>query len=215
LRQKRRQSNVTARLDGTLTTRRHVFRTLVVFINRISSPMRMSLIAILGIAAVMPQPAFAAERDVAFFKSVAGEWTGPGEVVAGKYKGTKFVCNFKGIPAESPAGMVLDGGCRVGLFTQKMTASIQKSGSGYVGKFNDGAEGKGLDVVSGNVVNSRKVVFGLNRKSLNGSMQARLPDDNSMIVTVSVRVAEQMVPVIGMNLKRVESVASAGSVKQD
>jgi hypothetical protein len=36
-------------------------------------------------------------------------------------------------------------------------------------------------------------------------MQARVPDGNSMIVTVSVRVDKQMVPVIGMNLKRVDA----------
>jgi hypothetical protein len=42
-------------------------------------------------------------------------------------------------------------------------------------------------------------------------MQARVPTDNSMIVTVSVRVGDQLVPVIGMNLKRVDAVA-VGSV---
>lgn len=156
----------------------------------------------------------AAERDQAFFQSVQGQWTGPGEVVAGKYKGTKFVCNFTGTASVGPAGMILDGGCRVGVFTQKMTATIKKNGAGYSGTFNDGAAGKGLDVVSGNVVSSRKVVFGLNRKALKGSMQARLPDDNSMVVTVSVRVEDQMVPVIGMNLKRVDSIA-VGTVAQE
>ena len=34
-------------------------------------------------------------------RSVEGEWAGPGEIVAGKYKGTKFTCNFTGsTPAE-------------------------------------------------------------------------------------------------------------------
>ena len=110
--------------------------------------------------------------------------------------------------------MKLDGGCRVGVFTQKMTATIQKNGKGYSGTFQDGAAGKGLDVVSGNVVNDRKVVFGLNRKALKGAMQARLPDDNSMVVTVSVRVEEEMVPVIGVNLKRVDGTA-VGTVAQE
>ena len=39
-------------------------------------------------------------------------------------------------------------------------------------------------------------------------MQARLPDDNTMNVTVSVRVDKTMVPVIGMSLKRVDDTAS-------
>jgi hypothetical protein len=180
------------------------------------SMMRTLLPAMLtfATAAVAPTGLTAAERDAAFFQSVQGQWTGPGEVVAGKYKGTKFVCNFTGTATDGPAGLTLDGGCRVGVFTQKMTASIKKNGNGYTGMFNDGAAGKGLDVVSGNVVNNRKVVFGLNRKALNGSMQARLPDDNSMIVTVSVRVEDQMIPVIGMSLKRVDDVA-VGSVAQE
>ncbi len=166
-----------------------------------------------AMATVAPAGLMAAERDAAFFQSVQGQWTGPGEVVAGKYKGTKFVCNFTGTAADGAAGMTLDGGCRVGVFTQKMTATIKKSGGGYSGTFNDGAAGKGLDVISGNVVSSRKVVFGLNRKALKGSMQAHLPDDNSMVVTVSVRVEDRMIPVIGMNLKRLDATP-VGTVAQ-
>lgn len=176
---------------------------------------RTLLPAILTVAAAAFTPAglVAAERDAVFFQSVQGQWTGPGEVVAGKYKGTKFVCNFTGTAAEGAAGMTLDGGCRVGVFMQKMTAIIKKNGGGYSGTFNDGAAGKGLDVISGNVVSSRKVVFGLNRKALKGSMQAHLPDDNSMVVTVSVRVEDRMIPVIGMNLKRLDATA-VGTVAQ-
>jgi hypothetical protein len=173
----------------------------------------LSAILTLAAAACVPGTVSAAERDELFFQSVAGQWTGPGEVVAGKYKGTKFVCNFTGTAASGETGMTLDGGCRVGVFTQKMSASIRKTDSGYTGIFNDGSAGKGLDVVSGNVVNSRKVVFGLNRKALKGAMLARLPDDNSMVVTVSVRVEKEMVPVIGMNLKRVDAT-QVGSVAQ-
>jgi hypothetical protein len=161
-----------------------------------------------------PGGAATVERDQQFFHAVEGQWSGPGEVVAGKYKGTKFVCNFTGTAGTDVAGMTLDGGCRVGLFTQKMKATVVKSGNGYSGTFNDGAAGKGLDVVSGNVVSPRKVVFGLNRKQLKGAMLARLPDDNSMVITVSVRVEREMVPVIGMNLKRVDGSA-VGSVAQE
>ena len=167
-----------------------------------------------AVAVNAPGDLAAAEHDLTFFKSVEGQWTGPGEVVAGKYKGTKFVCNFTGTTPLDAVGMKLDGGCRVGVFTQKMTATIQKSGKGYSGTFQDGAAGKGLDVISGNVVSDRKVVFGLNRKQLKGAMQARLPDDNSMVVTVSVRVEETMVPVIGVTLKRVDGIA-VGTVAQE
>ena len=51
------------------------------------------------------------------------------------------------------------------------------------------------------------MVFAINRNQLRGVMQARLPDDDTMNVTVSVRVDKSMVPVIGMSLKRVDAVA--------
>lgn len=157
------------------------------------------------------QDADASERERRFFSSVEGRWSGPGEIVAGKYKGTKFVCNFVGSTPDGKIGMALDGGCRVGLFTQKMSAAIEKSGGqGYRGTFMDGAAGKGLDVVGGSVASNR-VVFRLVRNSLNGAMQARMADGNTMNVTVSVKVEDEMVPVIGMSLKRLDG-RSVGSL---
>ncbi|MBZ5758212.1 MULTISPECIES: hypothetical protein [Rhizobium] len=148
------------------------------------------------------QSANASSRDKAFFQSVSGAWRGPGEIVAGKYKGTKFTCNLIGTPSQGSAtGVKLDGTCRVGVFQQPMSAEITQSGSTYNGKFLDGAAGKGLDVTSGSV-NDNTVVVGLNRQKLNGAMIARLQDDKSMNVTISVKVDEQMVPVIGLSLKR-------------
>ncbi len=152
------------------------------------------------------------ERDKKFFQSVEGEWVGPGEIVAGKYKGTKFTCTFTGSTPDVKVGMTLDGACRVGVFTQKMKATVERAGKGYTGKFLDGAAGKGLDVVAGSV-DGRKVVLSLHRNQLKGAMLARLPDENTMNVTVSVRVEAQMVPVIGMSLKRVDA-AAVGSVAQ-
>jgi hypothetical protein len=157
------------------------------------------------------QDADASERERRFFSSVEGRWSGPGEIVAGKYKGTKFVCNFTGTTPDGKIGMSLDGGCRVGLFTQKMNAAIEKSGGrGYRGTFMDGAAGNGLDVTGGSVASNR-VVFKLARNSLDGAMQARMADKDTMNVTVSVKVEDQMVPVIGISLKRLDGEA-VGSV---
>lgn len=157
--------------------------------------------------------ATAATRDKAFFESVAGTWKGPGEIVAGKYKGTKFTCNLVGSPADdSSAGIKLDGTCRVGVFKQPMTAVISQSGSTYKGKFLDGAEGKGLDVVSG-AVTEDTVVVGINRAKLNGAMIARVRDDKTMNVTVSVKVESQMVPVIGLTLTRQVDEMAVGSIQ--
>lgn len=171
-------------------------------------PMTVALAATAGLAG----KALGAEPDKQFFRSVEGKWVGPGEIVAGKYKGTKFTCSFTGSTPDGKVGMSLDGGCRVGVFTQQMSATVQHKGrQGYKGSFMGGAAGSGLDIIGGNVVDPHKVVFTINRNQLRGVMQALVPDDNSMTVTVAVRVDEQLVPVIGMKLKKVDAV-EVGSI---
>ncbi|RUW58291.1 hypothetical protein [Mesorhizobium sp. M7A.F.Ca.US.008.03.1.1] len=171
-------------------------------------PLVTVITAVVGIAGA----ASAAEPDKQFFQSAEGKWIGPGEIVAGKYKGTKFNCSFTGSTPDGKVGMSLDGGCRVGMFTQPMSAKIERKGrEGYKGSFMGGATGSGLDIIGGNVVDARKVVFTINRNQLRGVMQARIPDDNSMTVTIAVRVDDQLVPVIGMSLKRVDAV-EVGSI---
>ncbi|RCS25267.1 hypothetical protein DUT91_00100 [Phyllobacterium salinisoli] len=158
-------------------------------------------------------PAQAADKDERFFRNVEGQWTGPGEIVAGKYKGTKFTCTLAGTTPADAVGMTLDGACRVGVFSQPMKATVVRKGKTYSGAFNDGAAGKGLDVTSGTVSGDR-VVFALNRKQLTGAMLARISDENTMNVTVSVRVEKELVPVIGMSLRRVDA-AAVGSIARN
>ncbi|CAN7321033.1 MULTISPECIES: hypothetical protein [Neorhizobium] len=172
-----------------------------------------AILTVAATSAVAPQ-AEAAPRDKAFFQSVAGVWKGPGEIVAGKYKGTKFSCNLTGaaIP-DSDVGIKLDGTCRVGVFQQPMSATIAQSGRGYTGKFLDGAEGKGLDIISGSV-SGDKVVMGINRNQLNGAMVASLRGENKMNITISIKVEDQMVPVIGLSLDRDMDSIAVGSIQQ-
>lgn len=174
--------------------------------KRLLSSVCLSLAASAVLTPSLGHSAVGAEQDNAFFRSVAGSWSGPGEIIAGKYKGTKFVCTFTGAPKAGRVGLALDGDCRVGVFTQKMSASFEHDGSSYRGKFMDGAAGKGLDITSGNVIGGNKVVLGLNRAQLDGVMQARIPDGNTMKVTVSVKVENKLVPVIGVSLKRIDGV---------
>ena len=177
-------------------------------------PRILPLAVSVALTTAMAAPVAAAERDRAFFQSIEGSWAGAGEIVAGKYKGTKFNCTFAGTTPAKKLGMSLDGGCRVGVFMQKMSASVVQSSSvGYKGRFMDGAEGSGLDIISGNVVNDSKVVFAIHRNQLRGIMQARLPNENTMNVTISVRVEDSMVPVIGMSLKRVDDTP-VGAIAQ-
>ena len=163
------------------------------------------------VAALSAASVDAAPRDKAFFDGVQGQWVGPGEIVAGKYKGTKFTCTLAGSSLDNGSGMSLDGSCRVGIFKQPMKAVIKSAGRTYKGKFLDGAEGKGLDIVSGNVT-SQKIVVGITRAKLNGAMIARLQGKNTLTVTISVKVENTMVPVIGMNLNRQTDGIAVGSV---
>ncbi|EKF17958.1 hypothetical protein [Nitratireductor pacificus] len=178
----------------------------------LKTALKLALIALASAPLTFAAKAEASDRDRRFFQNVQGNWTGPGEIVAGKYKGTKFVCNFEGGTPENAVGMALDGSCRVGVFTQPMKASVVRSKSGYKGTFLDGAAGKGLDVTSGKVTGN-DVVFALNRSTLSGAMRARVTGQDTLHITISVRVEEEMVPVIGMKLKRVDSSAVGAIAK--
>ncbi|MGG7517651.1 hypothetical protein ACQ3G6_07190 [Allorhizobium undicola] len=158
--------------------------------------------------------AWAAEKDREFFRSIAGTWSGPGEIVAGKYKGTKFSCNLIGEPKEgADAGIKLGGTCRVGVFSQPMNAEISYKGGSYTGQFLDGADGKGLDIVSGQITGS-KAVMGINRQKLNGAMVANVEGDKAINITISVKVEERMIPVIGLRLNRQVDPTTVSSIKE-
>ena len=178
-----------------------------------SSKFRIISLCLAALALSSASPSQARDKDTVFFESVAGDWKGPGEIVAGKYKGTKFVCNLSGDAVQGKAaGISLDGHCRVGVFNQKMSAQITRKGSTYTGRFLDGSAGDGLDIVSGKVTRDR-AIMGINRKSLDGAMIARLHDEETMNVTISVKVGKEMIPVIGMTLKRGPRKVASGVLR--
>jgi len=143
----------------------------------------------------------AAASDKAFFKAVEGKWSGPGEIVAGKYKGTRFTCVFDGSNPAARAGMKIDGYCRVGMFSQPMNALIEKASAGYSGRFLDGEQGEGMDIVGGRYTRN-KLVVNIKRKDLRGVLVASKDNKDHMQMTISVRVGGELVPVIGMRLDR-------------
>lgn len=174
---------------------------------------RGAAVAVIASACLVSALSTAGAKDQDFFGSVAGSWKGPGEIVAGKYKGTRFVCNLTGDALrDGGTGIRMDGSCRVGVFSQDMSAVISRGKDGYTGRFLDGADGKGLDVTSGEV-RANKVVVGINRKQLNGAMVASLHGENTMNVTISVKVGERLVPVIGMTLARDTDPTHVGSIR--
>ncbi|MCY0147289.1 hypothetical protein OEG84_06075 [Hoeflea sp. G2-23] len=177
------------------------------------SKFRILPLCLAAFALTTATPSMARDKDHVFFSSVEGIWKGPGEIVAGKYKGTKFVCNLSGDANNNEkSGITLDGTCRVGVFNQKMSAVITRKGKGYTGRFLDGSAGQGLDIVSGRVTGNR-AVMAINRKTLDGAMIASLNDPETMNVTISVKVGSEMVPVIGMTLKRNIENVKTGSLR--
>jgi hypothetical protein len=148
--------------------------------------------------------AFPAQADEqTFFNDIRGKWTGSGEIVAGKYKGTRFTCVFDGDLPGAIMGMNIDGNCRVGVFNQPMKANVAKKGGKYRGAFLDGAAGKGLDITSGRFLKGKRAfVMGLKRKQLTGAMRAQMSGKNKMNISISVLVNEKYIPVIGLDLKR-------------
>ncbi|MEM7214197.1 MAG: hypothetical protein AAF423_01545 [Pseudomonadota bacterium] len=152
----------------------------------------------------------ASEKD--FYNKINGKWSGPGEIVAGKYKGTKFVCTFDGSNPKSKTGMSIDGSCRVGVFSQPMNAKILKVGKKYSGAFLDGEKGDGMDVKGARYTRDRLVVD-IRRENLNSVLIANLSDPNRLNVTISVKHNNRLIPVIGMNLSRKSDPILTGSVK--
>lgn len=146
--------------------------------------------------------AHASER--AFFQSIKGKWAGPGEIVAGKYKGTKFTCVFDGMTPSKASGMSIDGYCRVGVFSQRINADVTKRGRRFLGKFLDGEKGEGMNITGGRY-SKNKFIADIKRKKLRGAMIARKVGKDKLQVTISVRVGGKLVPVIGMGLNRKSS----------
>jgi len=141
-------------------------------------------------------------RERVFFQSFEGQWKGAGEIVSGKYKGTRFNCHFVSTPQIGEVGLLLDGNCRVGLFSQAMKAQISRRPSGaFLGYFNDGARAQGMDITSAQI-GADHMQFDLNRQNLQGTMLARLEAQDEMSITLSVKVMGEFVRVVGMNLKR-------------
>ncbi len=139
--------------------------------------------------------------ETGFYQQLSGNWSGPGEIVAGRYKGTRFICDFLGKPVDANVGIDIGGNCRVGVFSQPVTASFERKGRGFTGRFLDGEAGEGMDVTGGQY-SPAKLIVDIKRKDLRGLLSARLTREDKLNITISVRVESRIIPVIGMSLVR-------------
>ena len=153
-----------------------------------------------ALAATSLAPISQAHASTGYFKKVRGAWAGNGEIVAGKYRGTRFSCRLKGT-SLSRSKVRIAGSCRIGLFSQKVDAVLKNSGRAYTGTFLDGAKGNGMDITSGRLDRNRLTVA-IHRKQLDGAMVANLVDRSTLRISISVWAGTDYVPVIGLELKR-------------
>jgi len=156
----------------------------------------------------------AVDYRTAFLQSVRGQWSGQGEVIAGRYKGIKFRCTLNTPAADNAAEIYLDGTCRAGIFSQPVKARINRKGGRFRGSFNEGAQANGLDIVAG-AIHKNHMTLELNRDKLNGNMTARLEGDNLLHITLAVKIDEDIIPVIGLNLNRIAPEATTIAAKGD
>ncbi|TNB46605.1 hypothetical protein FF124_16545 [Martelella lutilitoris] len=165
-----------------------------------------------ALVAALPANAAAESADSAFFRMVAGKWSGPGKIVEGKMKGTRFRCELDGLPIEGEKdGFKLDGKCRAGLFSHPMTAVFIREADGYRGRFLDGEDGDGLEVTGGSVENG-KAVIELRREDVEGALVTSLKGPEDLNITLLIKGGTRYVPVIGLSLKRQTDPLSVGSI---
>jgi len=155
-----------------------------------------------GAFLLIGSPSGAQEPAAYLFHAFDGQWRGGGEVIAGKYKGTRFTCALTSLSDMNQIGLSLDGQCRMGIFSQRLRAYMVRGKNGtFSGQVNEGAKGDGLDITSGRI-GSDHVMVDLYRDNVHGTMLAKLSDDNAMSITLSVKVSDHFIPVIGINLQR-------------
>ena len=153
------------------------------------------------LAAPLVLAAQASDASPRYFAKVQGQWKGSGSVIAGKYKGTRFNCRLNG-SQQTAATLDIAGTCRIGLFTQKISARLVRHGRSYRGVFLDGAQGKGMDITSGRVAND-KLTVAINSKGLTGAIVANFVRRDALRVSISVRISSgEYVPVVGLDLKK-------------
>lgn len=181
---------------------------------RSHSSSALSCIALIASTLIgLPVTAAAESEDSLFFRDVTGTWQGPGKIVEGKMKGTSFKCTLDGLPMDAPAsGFRLDGTCRSGLLSQRVTAEFIQDGDGYRGQFLDGADGDGLDVTGGNI-NGRVAVLDVQRDDVKGAVVTNLMSDDDLNITIMIRGATQFIPVIGLSLKRQTDSMAVGAIR--
>jgi len=162
---------------------------------------------------VSPLAAKAESNDDAFFQDVAGRWQGSGKIIEGKLKGKRFRCTLDGVPATAPEeGFRLEGSCRSGLLSHKVTAAFLRDGDGYHGHFLDGEDGEGLDVTGG-IVKNRTAIIDVKREKVTGAVVTNLMSDDDLNITVMIRGHTKFVPVIGLSMKRQTDGTTVGSIK--
>jgi hypothetical protein len=134
----------------------------------------------------------------------AGEWIGTGQVLMGLQRGTTFRCELKNDPSESQLDFDMSGRCWLGNLSAPVNAQLRYNTdtSQYFGKFLNGAEGQGCDIIGGRAGEA------ISLKLMRGSLQGRLkvervgPDQMKVMLFYRDAKSARELPVVAMGFAR-------------
>jgi hypothetical protein len=164
----------------------------------------MQRVFVLALAFALATMAALPARAEPIMGRFAGEWVGTGQVLMGLQRGTTFRCELKNDPSDSQVNFDMNGRCWLGNLSAAVNAQLRyySDTSQYYGKFLNGAEGMGCDIVGGRA--GEAISLKLMRGTLQGRLKAERVGPDQMKVTLFYRDAksDRELPVVAMGFAR-------------
>jgi hypothetical protein len=146
-----------------------------------------------------------------FMERFTGAWLGTGELLIGSESGLKFHCELNGDPSRTQLTFGMQGRCWMGSLSAPVHARLRYNSetNRFYGRFMDGAEGDGLDVVA------ERAGDGFSMQLVRGPAQGRLTaeavnvDQLKIVIFSRDRARNRELPVVAMGFTRKDSGLAA------
>ncbi len=153
-----------------------------------------------------PDPA-EADDAADFMARFSGEWLGTGQLLVGSETGLTFHCELDGDPSRTQLTFGMTGRCWMGSLSAPVHARLRYNAdtNRFYGRFMDGAEGDGLDIVA------ERAGEGFSMQLARGSAQGRLTaeavngDQLRIVIFYRDRARNRELPVVAMGFTRKDS----------
>ena len=164
----------------------------------------LALLALVAGSAALPARADDAADFIANF---SGAWLGTGQLLVGAENGVKFSCELAGNPIRSELSFGMQGRCWMGPLSAPVHARLRynRDTSRFYGRFLDGSEGSGLDIVGARAGDGFSLQ--LTRSGVQGRLTAEAVSPDQMTITIFYRdrASNRELPVVAMGLARKNS----------